>query len=264
MSKAGIISFCGKVPLLGSSLRKIARRYPEGSVVTIGAGSLAGARWKRSHRYVSGYWLGQYELSIQECLVRELRPGDVFYDVGANAGFFTLLGSRCVGPAGKVFSFEPLPENARSIQSQLDLNGVENCTLVEAAVTDHTGHVEFAEGRDTSTAHIRGATTQESRGAATSVSAVSLDDFVREAPEPDFIKMDIEGAELMALKGACELLGSEKPPKMMIEFHGEHLIEQGCAMLKEFGYTFWSLTGKAFETCQDERHVLCLPYEPSG
>ena len=118
MNRARLISFCGSIPLIGPSLRKIARRYPEGSVTTIKHGYLAGYRWRRSHRYVSAYWLGIYELPIQECLVRKLKPGNVFYDIGANAGFFSLLGSNCVGPEGRVFAFEPLPENIRSIRAQ--------------------------------------------------------------------------------------------------------------------------------------------------
>ena len=156
MDKAKLISVCGSIPFLGPSLRKMARRYPEGSIVNIENGHLAGYRWQRSQRYVSGYWLGHYELPIQECLVRELKPGDVFYDIGANAGFFTLLGSKCVGPTGQVFAFDPLPENVHSIRSQVKLNGLENCSVVEAAVSDQQGIVKFSSGRDTSTAHLLG------------------------------------------------------------------------------------------------------------
>jgi len=259
MNKAKIISFCGSVPLLGSSLRKIARRYPEGSTTIIKNGHLAGYRWKRSHRYVSSYWLGTYELPIQECLVRELRPGDIFYDIGANAGFFSLLGSKCVGPAGKVFSFEPLAENIHSLRSQLALNNGANCTVVEAAVSDHAGYVEFSEGKDTSTAHIREAKARRGDGSVASVKAVTLDEFLKEGPPPDFVKMDIEGAEVLALRGARDLLRSVKPPKILIEFHGEQLKQEGLSILKEFGYNFCSLQGGVFRAGADERHIFCVP-----
>lgn len=92
MNKARLISCLGRVPLVGSTLRWFAQRYPEGSVVTIKNGLLAGYKWKRSHNYVSGYWLGIYELTIQESLAHELQSGDVFYDIGGNAGFELCLG----------------------------------------------------------------------------------------------------------------------------------------------------------------------------
>lgn len=259
MNKAEIISFCGRVPVLGTSLRKMARRYPDGSIVTIRNGYLAGCRWQRSHRYVSGYWLGIYELPIQECLVRELKGGDVFYDIGANAGFFTVLGSRCVAPEGRVFSFEPLPENVRSIRAQLGLNHAGNCTVIDAAVTDCGGTAGFCEGRDTSTAHLK----QENGGgggvSTMSVRCITLDDFTQTAPVPDFIKMDIEGAELAALQGAERLLASESPPKMLMEFHDERLKAAACRMLTGLGYRFSTVSSDVVGTTGDERHILCVP-----
>src|SRR5581483_2433575 len=111
MNSARIIQGLGRVPILGSALRSLARRYREGSVVTIKHGEAAGFRWKRHHRYLNGYWIGQYELEIQAALKRELRAGDTFFDVGANAGFFTLLASRFVGTEGKCVAFDPLAMN---------------------------------------------------------------------------------------------------------------------------------------------------------
>jgi len=86
--KAKIISGAGKIPGGDKFLRAIARRYKEGSVVRIGAGEAKGLLWQRSHRYVNGYWLGIYELELQACIANELKAGDIFFDIGANAGFF--------------------------------------------------------------------------------------------------------------------------------------------------------------------------------
>ncbi len=259
MDKAKLISAAGTIPWLGSSLRRIARRYPEGSVVTIRSGPLAGYRWKRSHRYVSGYWLGNYELPIQECLVRELETGDVFYDVGANAGFFTLLAARCVGAEGRVFAFEPLPANIRTIRSQVELNAVDNCTVVEAAVSDRDGPLHFSGGTNTSTAHIQGIRPEMDGTAIVTVAAISLDQFSQECRPPDFIKMDIEGAELLALKGARDLLSSNRAPKLLIEFHGPELRREGCRILRNRGYRFYSVAGCALDDMSEHRHLLCVP-----
>ncbi len=257
MNKATVMDYLGRTPFLGDTLRRLARLYSEGSVTRIRAGYLAGCRWQRSHRYVNGYWLGTYELATQECLIRELKTGVVFYDIGANAGFFTLLGCRCVGAQGRVFSFEPLPENAAVIRSQLQLNGMDNCTVVEAAVTDHAGAIGFCRGDDTSTAHIQ--RTDDTSVAPMETEAVTLDGFVRAAPSPEFIKMDAEGAELSALKGACQLLRGVQPPRMLIEFHSEQLRQECMAILRGVGYSFYSLDGEPLHVNANNRHVLCIP-----
>src|SRR3954452_16330369 len=119
MSSARVIEAIGRIPGVGRLLRWVARHYPEGSVVTIKHGEAAGLKWKRHHRYVNGYWIGQYELDIQAALKRELKPGQTFFDVGANAGFFTLVAAKIVGASGKCVAFDPLPMNQESIREQV-------------------------------------------------------------------------------------------------------------------------------------------------
>src|SRR5437667_8053089 len=130
MNRAKMLEMVGRVPVVGSALRRIARRYPEGSVVEIRSGAAAGYRWKRHHRYVNGYWLGHYELEIQDLLKQELESGDTFFDVGANAGFFTLVAAKLVGQSGRCVAFDPSPENDQSIREQLELNRLSNCISV--------------------------------------------------------------------------------------------------------------------------------------
>lgn len=257
MNKAQLISFLGRLPFVGSSLRWYARRYPEGSVVTIKNGVLAGYKWKRSHKYVNGYWLGIYELPIQVCLARELKPGDVFYDIGGNAGFFSLIGARCVGDSGHIFTFEPLPENIKETRSQFELNKTSNCTLVEVAVSDCVGEIEFCEGDTTSEAHIK--RHENEQGNVNVVKTITIDEFARNERPPDFIKMDIEGSEIMALRGAEEILQSKRQPKLLIEFHGKDLAEQGQSILGEFGYRFLTLDGRQVDPGPLPRHVLAVP-----
>mgnify|MGYP006294344881 CR=1 FL=1 len=255
---AQIISVCGRLPLLGAFLRRIADSYREGSVVTILAGHLAGSKWKRSHRHVNGYWLGIYELAVQRCLVRQLRPGNVFYDIGSNAGFFTLLGSQRVGPTGRVFAFEPESEHVPCIRSQLALNGIRNCTLVNAAVANVDGYVDLVIDGRTSRSHVR--RRYERRDCrSVSVRAVRLDDFTRTSPAPDLIKLDIEGGEADALQGARRLLSSELPPKILIEFHGRELRRECLTVLSEFKYSFQSLDVSDHADVPCGRHVLCMP-----
>lgn len=237
----------------------MARRYEEGSVVKVRQGRIAGCRWKRSHRHVSAYWLGIHEPAIQECLVRQLRPGDVFYDIGANAGFFSLLGSRCVGPEGRVFAFEPLAEEVRSIRAQLRLNDVSHCTVVEAAVADRSGWIEFCEGAESSRGHVSPREGQRNGVSTIRVKAIMLDEFVETSPPPDFVKMDVEGAELLALRGARRMLAGKRPPKMLIEFHSDRLRHECFSMLADVGYEFQNMVGRGLDVGGNDRHVLCIP-----
>lgn len=115
--------------------------------------------------------------------------------------------------------------------------------------------------RDTSTAHITRADERDVDASAVTVRSVTLDDFAETAAAPDFIKMDIEGAELSALRGARHLLGRQVPPRLLIEFHGDQLKREGCAMLNDLGYAFRSVSGDIWvhDVLPMERHVLCVP-----
>jgi len=68
MFSAQILNRIGRTPILGRVLRHLARHYPEGSVVTIRSGRAKGMKWRRYHRFVNGYWLGTYELALQEAI----------------------------------------------------------------------------------------------------------------------------------------------------------------------------------------------------
>ena len=256
---AQAIFLLGKIPLLNLLLRTIARIYVEGSIVTIRSGVAAGYKWKRHHRFVNGYWLGIYELPLQQTLVRELRNGDVFYDVGANAGFFSLIGARCVGDNGRVFAFEPLPSNAEAVEDIFATNNLTNCHLIRAAVTNHNGEVSFSSSDDSSTAHI----TSVSRRVKTetfNVPALTLDEFTQKFPLPSLIKIDVEGAELLVLRGAEKLLRGSNPPKLIIEVHTKDNDDGLWAFLLSMGYHLFSLKRELLTRRDCVHHLLALPY----
>jgi len=262
IAKATIMHQVGRLPFLGSTLRWFARRYREGSIVTIKSGYLAGYKWMRSHRHVNAYWVGNYELPIQKCLIRELKPGDVFYDIGANAGFFSLLGSKCVGQKGHVFAFEPFPENIETLRSNLDLNEIENCTVVEAAVSDSVGTVRFSRGPHSSMAHIAQEGTDGQKSML--VKALTLEEFAKTERPPNFIKMDVEGAEILALRGASALLKSATPPRFLIELHGGTVAAQAREILEKTGYWLYTLDLIGIGSNSMPHHILAYPGKAFG
>jgi FkbM family methyltransferase len=149
----------------------------------------------------------------------------VAYDVGANAGYYTLALSRLVGKSGRVFSFEPDARSAHLLRRHLELNDLRNVTFVQAAVSGEVGLVPFTgwEVVDSSS-YV--------------VPSISLDSFIASGnPSPDFIKMDIEGAEGAALIGASNLL-SKRQTSWLLATHSDELTVSCKATLAKYGYHF--------------------------
>lgn len=213
---------------LGRLIRLPLRLVPPMTPMRILSGPLAGMRWL-STAAPHGCWLGIYERELQRLLATTLRPGEVFFDVGANVGYFSLLGSARVGSAGRVVAIEPLPRNLELLRAHLAMNAIGNVTVVAAAAGDRPGTASFdAQG---SPSMGRLAESGEP------VPIVTLDGLVASGsvPAPHVIKMDIEGAESRAVEGARWLLLEHKPA-LFLSTHGHRQHEACCSMLEQLGY----------------------------
>jgi FkbM family methyltransferase len=214
----------------GWLMRQPLRLVPSMTPLRILTGPLAGKRWLSTSGN-HGCWLGIYERPLQQLLARELKAGDVFYDVGANVGFFSLLASVLVGPRGRIVAFEPLPRNVDLLRANLDLNAATNVSVVAAAVAETAGSTLFATAGSPSMG-----TMDASRGLE--VPVVGLDELVAsgEMPVPTAIKMDIEGAESRALSGARKTL-EEHHPVIFLSTHGYRQHDECLQLLASLGYT---------------------------
>jgi FkbM family methyltransferase len=174
-------------------------------------------------------WLGIYESHFQKLLSARIQPGGTFYDVGANAGFYTLLASRRVGD-GMVISFEPLPENVAYLRRHVQLNRLKNVRLVEAAVSDSDGAGSFQSGNTRSEGRL------DPQGGMR-VRTVTLDAVVscEALPPPNYIKMDIEGSEYKALIGAKACFERFRP-ELFLATHGKAIHEDCSRLLTSWGY----------------------------
>jgi len=239
--KETITKTLGELPLAGRALRWYANQYAEGSVVTIRQGLGTDFLWKRYHRYVNGYWIGHYEFPIQNALKRFLRRGDTFFDIGANAGFFTLIASRLVGETGKCIAFDPSPDNATSILTQIKLNSLTGCSAVMEAIADFEGQADFFfASAGSPIGHLGPSVNGEQR---IEVKVSTLDSAVRRFGEPNFVKMDIEGAEGRALRGASRVV-NEIRPTWLIELHGAECEREVRTILGAASYLFLNLNGE--------------------
>ena len=160
---------------------------------------------------------GVFEEGLTSMLMKELRPGMVFYDVGAHFGYFGLLALWLVGDGGQVHSFEPTPSTFEVLTK--NLGGKPNVKLNNAAVFREESTLSLSDYGLTFAAHnTLGAGKLDEQTKATlapkqvSVRSLALDDYVRAgAPRPDFVKVDAEGAELDILKGMGGLLNENGP-----------------------------------------------------
>jgi FkbM family methyltransferase len=166
-------------------------------------------------RDVSGAFAeGTYEMPIQQALARCLKSGDVFYDVGANVGFFSILAGWLVGAGGSVHAFEPVPSNADTIGRNLRLNGLSNVQVHSVAVSEASGQQELLISRHRGGAALASAvaTVPDVTGKIV-VPTVAIDDLIEQckAPPPTMIKVDVEGAELNVLRGMHRTLRTHRP-----------------------------------------------------
>jgi len=137
---------------------------------------------------------------------RYVRDDSVVFDVGINIGIYTLWLSQFIGPAGRLFAFEPDPQNHQRCAENIRRNGIRVATLEQAALSDRAGRLEFSVGADLENHLIPQGASSDS---AVCVQATTLDEYChsRQVETIDFMKVDVEGAELMVLQGASNILG---------------------------------------------------------
>jgi FkbM family methyltransferase len=189
----------------------------------------------------TGWVLGVYEPHVVQALERFLKRGDCCMDVGANLGYFTSVMSNLVGEEGEVIAFEPLPANIKVLEENIALEGLTNVRIEAKAVGDSIGTASLLIQGDTDftgTASLAEVYDWGGERTNVSVQVVTLDSYVaglRKAPS--LLKMDVEGAELMALQGANTLLSTRRPI-LLIEIHGwgSPLSDEVVGLLKKHQY----------------------------
>jgi FkbM family methyltransferase len=144
-----------------------------------------------------------------------LRPGDAFIDVGANVGLYTILALSVVGDQGQIHAFEPNPLVAAMLRESIALNSAENITVHEIGLADTDGVAAFSSAGDDCVSHI----VSSSGDIGTQIPICRLDRLLPEAPYA-MMKLDIEGYEPFAIRGASQWTQNQIPPVMLVEMGG--------------------------------------------
>jgi FkbM family methyltransferase len=184
-----------------------------------------------------GIWTGTYEIDLATQVAASVAPGTVAYDIGGWHGFFA--GVMAAQGAAHVHVFEPLPANAERIRRLVELNPAKSISLHTVAVAEHESEMDLMIMHETSMAKLETSTFQANTTSVTRerVKVRTIDALIAAgaiAP-PALIKIDVEGAEAMVLRGARESIIRYRPI-IFAEVHSSALLSECCDMLKAAGY----------------------------
>ncbi len=222
-------------------------------VLPIREGVLQGKKWVVTSgiRFVRG----TYEPAKTEAYVSIIKQGDVVFDVGAHVGFYSAIASQLVGETGRVFAFEPHPLLNRFLNRHKQLNHLNNLEIITTAIGEKRGQVRFETRCGLGTGHI-------SEEGSITVPVTSLDELVAQGrlPLPNVIKMDVEGAEEYALKGAVKTI-EQCLPTILVATHGAEPHLFCTEFLTQRGYTLQVLNPDAIK---GDREILATPPLKNG
>ncbi|MEQ9454784.1 MAG: FkbM family methyltransferase [Phycisphaeraceae bacterium] len=214
---------------------------------------------------------GLYDPTELSYLQQTLQPGMTFIDAGANLGLYSLVASRRVGPEGRVIAIEPSCREHDRLLRHIDINHANNIEALKLAVADDIDTIGLKVADDKHAGHnTLGSFAYEATrlDRVECVRTTTIDQIVsqRSLSRVDLIKLDIEGAELAAIRGASETL-QRFQPELLVEFNEKSLNAQGAtaadlwSQIESHGYEIGSIdnTRGAFTpTTLDNRPGISL------
>lgn len=165
-----------------------------------------------------------FEPGETEIVKKFIKKGMRVVDAGANIGYFTLLMAQLVGKSGKVHAFEPGHENIELLKKNVTLNKRKNVIVNETALSNKVGDLNFYLSASNPQDH-RIIKDKHEKRKTYKVKSITLDEYFKNG-KVDFIKMDIQGAELLALEGAIKIISKYKP-LLIIEYWPYGIVQLG-------------------------------------
>lgn len=239
-----------------AKLQFLKKIFPKGLFMTIRDSEIDHVKFWFDKNTDNGFILGFYETSLRDIINTHLKEGNCFFDLGAHWGYFTLIAAKKVGYKGKVCSFEPMPMNFNRLQTNVNKNHLQQVELFELAISNKNGSVHFSNSSDSFANTYLGTNKSDSL----EVKTKSLDYLVfnESLPNPDFIKIDVEGAELDVLLGSTQILQTHRPLLHLSthEIHRDGVDEKCVRLLKENGYNVQLIASKMEGLIKD---YFCKP-----
>lgn len=219
-----------------------------------------------------------FEKGEHNFLLRFLQPGMTFFDIGAHHGLYTLLACKKVGATGSVIAFEPSPRERKRLRVNIKINRCANVRVEPVALGSNEGFAEFfvCLGQETGCNSLRPPSVVQPTKPIR-VPITILDNYLQafQIALVDFIKLDVEGAELDVLKGATKLLNHKPRPLIMCELADVrtkawgYLSEEIYEFLESRGYRWFSTTPDGvLRPCSRKNHfhenLIAVPEEKLG
>lgn len=217
----------------------------------------------RIHPRFLGMNLSNYEPELIGTFCKLVHEGMTVVDVGAHIGIYSLIASRRVGRKGKVIAIEASPANATLLRRHLKINQCTNVEVIEAAIGDRTGDITFIyRPNATDPVAFANSLAYDISGRRANIPMMKLDDICH-LVSPGLVKVDIEGAELLAMRGASGLLTSCRPT-VIVAVHPEPLRMLGASpkelvdYMRTKGYSATALDGRFVDDAGAEE-LIFLP-----
>lgn len=194
-------------------------------------------------------YIGRFENAELDFVKRYLRKDDVFLDIGANVGLFSVVGASIVGDTGHVYSFEPVKKTYERLIENIRLNNFKNVTGINAGLSDSNGALSMSTSNDGYDAwNSFGTPSAGSNYNKEELPVFSLDAWINEhnIKGANLIKIDVEGWEYKVLTGGEALFSSELAPDLLVEFTEKNCQSSGysCGDLYDylisFGYQLYT------------------------
>ena len=167
-----------------------------------------------------GLSFGVFEPFETEVIKKHVKKGDTVVDIGANIGYYTLILSKLVGDSGKVFAFEPDPENFSLLEKNVKANNLKNAILINKAVSDKTGKTSLFLSENNNADHRiykSHDSNYKKKRKSIVVDVVKFDDYFKNKPKISFVKIDVEGAEGAVIGGMGSTIKNNLSLKILLE-----------------------------------------------
>ncbi len=212
---------------------------------------------------------GRYEKAVTNTLLSIEQDMKVVYDVGAHVGLTTLILAKRFGIRASIFAFEPSPQNVANLGALVTANGMSNVKIIQIALSDQCGNAKFLRLSASCMGKLDVVAAEDSPPSPLDsfdqVRTQTLDSFVFDdgQPPPDLIKIDVEGAEAMVLRGG-EAVIAKFHPILLMELHGPKHAADVWDLLQNNGYQWTYIDPKVGLTASISDRLQLLGYFGPG
>lgn len=227
-------------------LKLLVKKYcfKKNNFYTVLKGPLKGFKLFVSNNSQYAPLVGNWEPVSQYIFSKLIKDGQTVFDLGANIGIHTMLFSKLVGNIGRVVAFEPLNDNYIELEKNIQINQLKNVILEKFALTDKKGVAVFHLGKHNTQGSLH--TLGNEKDESIVVNTETLGNYIENSNMiPDFIKIDVEGAESKVIEGAIHFF-SKHHPTLFIETHSETNEETIRNFFKQKNFRFFKQTENVF------------------